>query len=229
MTARDHRGDPDARPALVTVPAARQREALAFIAETGFGERAWSFRPELLSRLAPDRWMHWGASPGAQGRADFPIHDWALAQQGSLLNQLTDPVLLSRIRDAELRARPGEETLGIPELFGSLTRSIWAELGARPGSKHALPRNTSSVRRDLQRLHLNAMIRMVVSPVPGTPEDARSLARETLFGLDADLTRAIEEERANLDAYSRAHLTDSRARIARALDAGMVLSPVAPR
>ena len=39
--------------------------------------------------------MHWGASPSAQGRADFPVHDWALAQQGSLLNQLLDPVVLS--------------------------------------------------------------------------------------------------------------------------------------
>ncbi|MGH7579757.1 MAG: zinc-dependent metalloprotease, partial [Gemmatimonadales bacterium] len=126
-TARDHRGDPDARPAISTVPAARQREALAFIAEAGFGERAFNFRPELLKRLAPERWSHWGASPAAQGRADFPVHDWALAQQGSLLNQLLHPVVLSRIRDAELRAMPGEETVGIPELFDTLARAIWAE------------------------------------------------------------------------------------------------------
>ena len=80
-TSRDHRGDPSARPALVTVPAARQREALAFIAEAGFGEEAYRFRPELLSRLGPDRWRHWGSNPGADGRIDFPLHNWAMAQQ----------------------------------------------------------------------------------------------------------------------------------------------------
>ena len=112
-TARDHRGDPDARPAFTTVPAERQREALRFVAEAGFGERAWAFRPDLLSRLAPERWRHWG-SPGATARADFPVHDWALTQQRSLLARLLDPVVLSRIRDAELRALPGEPTARNP-------------------------------------------------------------------------------------------------------------------
>ena len=79
--ARDHRGDPDARPSFETVPADRQREALGFLAEAGFGENAYRFRPELLSRLGPDRWMHWGVSPASGGRPDFPVHDWALAQQ----------------------------------------------------------------------------------------------------------------------------------------------------
>ena len=228
-TARDHRGDPDARPALVTVPAGRQREALAFLAEAGFGADAFDFRPELLSRLAPERWMHWGASPSAQGRADFPLHDWALAQQGSLLNQLLDPVVLARVRDAELRAGPGEETVGIPELFGTLTHTIWAELGIRPRAKQSRARNTGSVRRDVQRLHLNAMVRMVVSPPPGTPEDARALARATLVDLEGRLAHAIDDDRAALDAYTRAHLADSRERIARALDAQMIQTPTALR
>lgn len=228
-TARDHRGDPSARPALATVPAHRQREALAFIAEAGFGGRAFSFPPDLLSRLAPERWMHWGASPSAQGRADFPLHEWALAQQGSLLNQLLDPAVLSRIRDAELRAAPGEETVGLPELFGTLTQAIWTELGLRPGSKQATARSIGSVRRDVQRAHLNAMVRMVVGPAPGTPEDARALARATLADLEDRLAHALDDDRAMLDAYTRAHLADSRERIARALDAQMIQTPTALR
>jgi hypothetical protein len=211
------------------VPADQQREALAFVADAAFGERAFSFRPELLSRLAPERWMHWGASPSAQGRADFPLHDWALAQQGSLLNQLLDPVVLSRVRDAELRAAPGEATVGIPELFGTLTQAIWAELGIRPGSKQGAARNTGSVRRDVQRLHLNAMVRMVVSPAAGVPEDARALARATLVDLEGRLAHALDDDRASLDAYTRAHLADSRERIARALEAQMIQTPTALR
>lgn len=223
-TARDHRGDPDARPALSTVPADRQREALTFVTEAAFGEQAWSFDPELLSRLAPDRWRHWGAA-GATARADFPVHDWALAQQRSLLAHLLDPVVLARIRDAELRARPGEEMVGIPEVFEMLTRSVWAETGLRAGGRRGRARDIRSIRRDVQRLHLNAMIGLVVAPPAGTPEDARSLARVTLSQLAGALSRALEEDGEDLDAYTRAHLADSRVRIAQALEARMIQSP----
>ena len=71
-TARDHRGDPSARPSVTTVPAARQREALVFLTQAGFGEKAYRFRPELLSRLGPDRWRHWGSNPAAERSDRFP-------------------------------------------------------------------------------------------------------------------------------------------------------------
>jgi hypothetical protein len=217
MTARDHRGDPSARPAFVTVPAAVQRQALAFVTEAGFGEQAYRFSPELLSHLGPDRWRHWGSMPGTDGRIDFPLHDWAMAQQSALLGQFLDPVVLSRIRDAELRSREGEPTVTIPELFATLTAAIWAETGyPTPGGRAGLSRNITSVRRDLQRLYLNSLIRMIVSPLPETPEDARTLARATLTELGAQLDRA---RRVELDTYTRAHLVDSRERITQALNA----------
>jgi hypothetical protein len=212
ITSRDHLGDPNARPPVTTVPAEKQRAALAFIAASGFGEQAYRFRPSLLALLGPDRWMHWGASPAAAGRVDFPLHEWALTQQGALLNQLLDPAVLSRMRDAELRATAGQPTVGIPELFDSLSQAIWSEIDQKT------PRNIGSVRRDLQRLHLNALIRMVVAPEPGTPEDARSLARVALVDLAARLDHISQNQRLSLDAYTRAHLADSRERIAETLD-----------
>jgi hypothetical protein len=81
----------------------------------------------------------------------------------------------------------------------------------------------------MQRLHLNAMIALVVEPAAGTPEDARSLARATLVVLDHGLAHALEDDRADLDTYTRAHLADSRERIARALDAQMIQSPTSLR
>jgi hypothetical protein len=221
-TSRDHRGDPGARPAVTNVPAAQQRAALAFLAEAGFGEGAYRFPPALLSHLASNHWMHWGAAPGSDGRPDFPLHDWAMVQQGSLLAQLLDPAVLARIRDAELRAQPGEATVGLPELYASLTGAIWSEVGAGKRVGVARPRNVSSVRRDLQRLYLNLLIQTAVTPPAGMPEDARALARATLAGLGADLDRALAIPRPDLDAYTRAHLTDTRDRIARALDAQMI-------
>ncbi|HEY8196469.1 MAG TPA: zinc-dependent metalloprotease, partial [Gemmatimonadales bacterium] len=220
-TARDHRGDPSGRPALTTVPAARQREALAFITEAGFGEQAYRFRPDLLSQLGPDRWRHWGSAPGADGRIDFPVHTWALAQQSSLLGQLLDPAVLARIRDAELRAPDNEPTVAIPELFATLTRTIWSEVAYPAAGNATVPRNITSVRRDLQRVYLNSLIRMVVSPLPETPEDARTLARATLADLGGELDRALLR-RVELDPYTRAHLADSKERISQALNAQMI-------
>jgi hypothetical protein len=221
-TARDHRGDPSARPALVTVPAARQREALAFLTDAGFGEQAYRFRPDLLSRLGPDRWRHWGSNPGAKGRIDFPVHSWAMAQQSALLAQLLDPAVLSRIRDAELRATEGDPTVTIPEVFSTLTRAIWAEAAYPAAGMSHVPRNITSVRRDLQRLYLNSLIRMIVSPVPDMPEDARTLARATLAELGGELDRALLRRGTELDPYTRAHLVDSKERISQALNAQLI-------
>jgi hypothetical protein len=218
-TSRDHRGDPGARPALTNVPASQQREALSFINTAAFGEESYRFAPELLTRLAPSRWSHWGAGTTDE-RADFPLHTWAATQQGAVLSQLLDPAVLARIRDAELRAAPNEDVFTIPELFDSLATSLWSE--ALAPSSRAEPARISSVRRDLQRAHLNRMIAMIVSPPAGLPEDARAVARMTLTTLGAQLDRALTRGGDRLDPYSRAHLTDSRERIAQALDAPMI-------
>jgi folylpolyglutamate synthase/dihydropteroate synthase len=47
--------------------------------------------------------------------------------------------------------------------------------------------------------------------------------------LDHALAHALEEDGADLDAYTSAHLADSRERIARALDAQMIQSPTSLR
>jgi hypothetical protein len=73
------------------------------------------------------------------------------------------------------------------------------------------------------------MIGLVVAPGAGTPEDARALARATLVELDARLAHALREDGPELDAYTRAHLADSRQRIARALDAQMIQTPTSLR
>ena len=51
------------------------------------------------------------------------------------------------------------------------------------------------------------------------PEDARSLARANLVALDGNIESMLKESR--LDAESRAHLDETRARIVAALDAGV--------
>jgi hypothetical protein len=75
---------------------------------------------------------------------------------------------------------------------------------------------------DLQRAHLERMTELVTDAPSGTPADARSVARMTLEGLRNALDVAVGTP--DLDAYTRAHLNESRVRVDRALSAGLELS-----
>ena len=54
-------------------------DALKFLQEYMFSDKAFQFPPELLRRLAVERWYHWGARPSS---TDFPLHDRVLEIQG---------------------------------------------------------------------------------------------------------------------------------------------------
>jgi hypothetical protein len=76
-----------------------------------------------------------------------------------------------------------------------------------------------SFRRALQREHLKRLIDLVVRPVPGTPEDAGTLARANLTDLRTKIDAALKGPAP--DAATRAHLEETRARIEAALTAHM--------
>jgi hypothetical protein len=78
------------------------------------------------------------------------------------------------------------------------------------------------MRRDLQRAHLERMIDLVTDAPSGTPADARAVARMTLEHLVGEVEAALAAP--TLDAYTRAHLNESRARADRALAAGLDLA-----
>ena len=146
-----------------------------------------------------------------------------MTQQGSLLGQLLDPAVLARIRDAELRAEPGRGHRGAAGAVRLADRSDLVRDRRRGARPRWCARATSArCGATSSGCYLNALIQMAVSPPPGTPEDARALARVTLAGLGGDIDRALAVPRPDLDAYTRAHLSDARDRIARALDAQMI-------
>jgi hypothetical protein len=210
---RNHYGDPNGRGPWENVPRERQLEALAFLIEHGFSQEAFELPADVLRQFGADRWSHWGNTTTFDGRIDYPYHGEVLDLQRSLLSQITTSMLFARIRDAEMKYGP-EEVVTIPELMQALSAAVWSEL-EQGGSVPAM-------RRDLQRAHLDRMIALVTDAPSGTPADARAVARMTLEGLVTDLGTALD--RAALDAYTRAHLNESRARAERALAAGLDLS-----
>jgi hypothetical protein len=190
----------------VAVPVEQQRQALATLQEYVFAEDALKFSPDLLNKLAPSRWLHWGSDPQT-GRLDYPVHDLVLFVQSAVLSDLLSGDRLSRIKDIELKSQPGK-TLTMPELFTTLQTGIWTEV-LQPKGKLQI----SSLRRGLQRQYVNFLTAMVLRKVD-VPEDARTLAWYKLKQLDQQLKRVRSD-----DEYTKAHLLETRDRIEKALDA----------
>jgi hypothetical protein len=213
---RDHAGDPNGRMPFEPVPLEKQQEALNTIIDYAFAEEAIRLPQDVYQQFGANRWNHWGQSNTWQGRIDYPLHRTMLGVQASLLSQLMNPVRLERIRDTEVKFG-AENTVTIPELMAAVTEAIWEESWTAPG------RNTESNRRDLQRTHLDTMIRLVTDAPSGTPADARAVARQTLRDLHERLERRLTPPMYDFDAYTRAHLEESKQRIEHALNAGFSL------
>lgn len=213
---RDHVGDPNGRMPFEPVPREKQEEALNTIIEYAFSADAFDLPQDVYQKFGANRWSHWGMENTWDGRIDYPLHQSKLGVQTSLLTELLNPVRLERIRDTE--AKFGiENTLTIPELMEKVSEAIWSESWSAPGG------NTESTRRDLQRAHLDAMNRIVTDAPSGTPADARAVARAVLRDLHERLELRLTPPVYDYDAYTRAHLQESRDRIGRALDAGFNL------
>ncbi|UCG15688.1 MAG: zinc-dependent metalloprotease [Phycisphaerales bacterium] len=222
---RHHKGDPDARLPFEMVPVAKQREALDFIVDNVFSDRAFQFDPEVLNKLAPGRWRHWD-SDAYDSQQAYPIHDRIAAIQYWSLFHVANPFTITRIYDAELKTPPEQDVLTVPELTRRVTRAIWSELDSVDDSNTWTDRKPliSSLRRGLQRRHQEVLTRIVLDR-PGRlmPADAHAVMRMTLSDLSQRIGSVLENKGANLDDFSRAHLDDAKNRIDKALDADFSL------
>ncbi len=208
---RYRQGDVPGRLPFEAVSLAEQRRALKLINDYVFDEARFKFSPNLLNKLAPSRWSHWGEQT-AIFRLDYPIFENVLFLQGATLNDLLSPDRLARLRDGELKAP--NQTMTIPELFDSLQQSIWGDV-LDPEKQLTL----SSLRRALQREHMNSMINMMLRR-SDVPEDARTVARYELKQLEPAIAKA-ERRVSQQDVYTLAHLEEARDRIIKALNASI--------
>jgi hypothetical protein len=214
--SRVERGQPGERAPVEPVPAAKQREALAFLAQRVWAADAFDAPPALLTRLAPSRWSHWGMGPGGTfaGRQDYAWNDNVLAVQSALLDGVLAPALLARMREAENRTA---DPYRVSEHFDRLTKALWGEVGGvSPSGMKAL--DGTGTRRDVQRAYVDRLASMVTG-ANNVPDDAQALARLQLQRIDARCARVLAAP-APLGDNTRAHLLETRARVKRALEAG---------
>ena len=210
---RDHAGDPNARAPFVAVPRAKQRDALTFLIDRVFVERAFALPQSVLAQFGSNRWLHWGTTTTWNGRVDFPFHEQVVGFQSAVMSQMLSPFRLAAIRDGETKFGQAN-VVTIPEVMDQLTRATWSEVWAAPA------RNVSAMRRDLQRAYIDQLTTLVVTPGDRTPADARAVARSRLVDLNRRLGVRLGTP-TGLDAYTVAHLQEARARIAKALDASL--------
>ncbi len=185
------------------------------IIENAFNPDAVELPQEVYQKMGADRWNHWGNSTTYSGRIDYPLHQTLVGIQSSLIQQLLNPVRLQRIRDTEVKFG-AENTLTIPELMSQINESVWNEVWTSPGA------NIESNRRDLQRAHLQQMIALVTDTPDSAPADARSVARAELNKLGEKLASRMQSPSYDFDAYTKAHLEESRVMIEKALDASIM-------
>ncbi len=214
---RDHKGDADGRDPFVPVPAAKQRDALKFLQERILTDRPFNFPPDVLRKLAADRWMHWGNEMALLSGTNFPLNARILGIQQVCLRTMLQDRTLARMQDLATKADK-DQPLQIAEVFRTLTDSTFADL---PNGDRVATEKTSVLRRNLQRSYVSELTRLVLR---GTVPDARSLARMHLRDLGKRIETALADKKSPPDDTLRAHLEETKEQIGKVLGATLTLS-----
>jgi len=213
FASRAHKGDPGAPAPFTVVPAAEQKDAMAFLAERAFSEHAFDVPTAILAKIGKEQNFDWGNNLFAYGRQDYPFVTRVLNIQTVTMNGLLDPALLSRVREQETRQAGA---FRVQDVFTNLTNSIMSELGVNGPARFA-SLDGPMPRRELQRAYVDRLADMVASQ-NGAPEDAAALARLHLTRI-ADVAQKDLVSPAPKSDTVRAHLMEIRARARRALEA----------
>lgn len=220
---RDKKGDPGDRPPVEVVPADQQRAALKFVIDNSFDDEAFGLTPKLLERMSVDKWLDTRNFFSMSEEATWPIHDRILALQASALTRLMNPTTLRRVYDNELRLPEDVDTLTLPELLGAVNTAVWSELDRDcPEGRNDRKPMISSLRRNLQREHMQRLLDLILetSDTTAAYKPISNLARMELRTLSERIAGSLKTCGDKMDAYSKAHLIETKARIDRALEAG---------
>jgi hypothetical protein len=219
---RDKKGDPGDRMPIEVVPVEDQRAALRFVLENGFRDEAFGLTPDLLRRMTVDKWLDDYSMSFEE--STWPVHDRIMGIQASILTRLLNPGTLGRVYDNEFLTPADEDMITLPEVLETLDREIWSELKGSGGEFTDRQPMISSLRRNLQR---ELVSRLVDLSMPDSWGQAahKPLANLALMQLRQLSTRLGQaQDKSELDAYTRAHLSETKLRIDKALDAGYTLN-----
>jgi len=217
--SRSHAGDPGAAPPLVQVPRAQERRAFDLIDRYILSDGAWAFSPATLNRLVYSEYETqqggaWAYNPA--DRHDIPVAQVAAAWQQNQINTMFQPLMFARLDDLSMKARPGA-TMSLADLFDWTQASVYGDLRDPRGPA------IGEVHRALQQWYARKLISIWLSPDPGTPYDAQSMARAELVSLSGDVHAVLRRPVA--DELTRAHVASLDDVVTRALQSREETSP----
>jgi len=232
---RHHKGDKDAKDPVVPVAGDKQREALNLLVSEIFADKAFPFSAQTLRRLGVERWTHWGNN--STSSVEMPVFDRVLSIQRIALGQCLGGGTLNRVQNQEVQADPATNPLKVAEIFRTLSDGLWSELQGPAADAPVKNLVISTSRRNLQREYLRRLSSMVLGErAPGAgdmllfiafdggatvPPDARSLARMHLKQLQQRIDAKLKDTAIQIDDTTRAHLEESRDKIAKVLEASL--------
>jgi hypothetical protein len=222
---RDKKGDKNARVPVEVVPVKDQREALRFVLDSTFEDRAFGLTPKLLTHMTVDKWLDGDDFVAAfSDEPAWPIHDRIMGLQASTLTMLMNPTTLRRVYDNEFRVPSDQDALTLAELLDAVGSNIWRELKNDPDKQYAARQPMiSSLRRNLQQEHLNRLVTLSM-PGAGTTEAYKpiaNLALQEIRKIRSSIERILKKS-GQLDPYTLAHLARMQDQITKALEAQQI-------
>jgi hypothetical protein len=207
---RDHAGS--GRANFNPVPAAKQREALQFIADTAFRDELFKFPPDFMSRLPADSLdTNPGATPQFGERfTTVSLNERVARMQRGLLDRLLSDKVAQRVLESPTFVKNSSDAMPLNEIYDTVENAIWADVA--PG------REVTASRRALQREHTRRIAAALTRPAPATyAAEARALHRASAKRLVAKLDQALRGTGGS--AATRAHLDEVRDQLNAALQA----------
>jgi len=221
---RNRIGDADAKPPIELLDPKQQRQAIKLLSETIFNDKYFPSDPDLLNQLVPSRDWGLGGLDFISLRVDYPVHQVITSLQSYVLLNLCTPYAMQRVYDSELKSK-SDDKFTAAELLTSLRDDIWSELQNPDTDKKytdAAPM-ISSIRRNLQRQHLAYLLASVQGRSYYMSPDLQSMVRQEVKDLDDRIGDVLAKNKqadaaGQIDFGTRAHLSECRDEIDRALD-----------
>ena len=209
--SRSLRGDRNVALPLTAIPRSTQVRAFKVLEKNLFSADAWNVSPRLLREMVTQyRYDDWNGNFAA--RHDIAVETIAARYQMNAINRMFLPTTLQRLDDMSMKYRPGQ-TMDIADLFTWMQSAVYNDVGKTT----SIP----LVRRNLQRNYAALLTHIANQPLPGTPNDAQSLARYQLGALHTQLQSAMRK--GNMDLLTRAHLAALDNDVERALSTQTVI------
>ena len=223
--SRNKKGDPGEVDPIRPIEADLQRRALKLVIDASMPDEAYALSPELLRKMTVDKWYDGGGMRNISRDETFPVHDRIAGMQAMALTQMLNPQTLGRIYDNEFRALEGEDVLTVPETMAMVRDAAWTELLNGPAADCSdRDPYISSLRRNLQRAHLDRIVRL---SLPGNGFGSAStpvsnLSRMQLRDLKSQIDLVLQRDGKRMDAYSSSHLAEASDIIDRAMNAQLM-------